>query len=941
MISFWAMVFFLIGDSACSSSEMTAKEGSCVTVHLTLSDIWDSGYIVWLKDAVWNATANDYEGTIVHSLKPDKPTASEFENRVSVGSIGSTGGLTNYELTISNLRLEDSGNYSVRYYDKADPPYELKKSSSEMSLEVQKNPCQVSVTGPELVQAGAEVILHCSTVGHCQNSPKWRSSGSGLASSKVSDTQGAKTAQLRFEADWSHDGVTFSCWPSPSNDACASRNITLAVEYSPKDTKAKVAGYDVIKEGQAVTFSCHSKGNPQPTLSLFKLGQGEIAQGGEWKLPNVKIEDAGSYFCQAKNKLGTENSTNVILDVTYPPKNTSVSVSPSGSVLEGSSVTLTCSSNANPAVQNYTWYKVNGTEMNTVGTGQNITFTVTESSGSEQYYCEAQNEHGKENSTVQLEVVYPPKNTSVSVSPSGSLLVGSSVTLTCSSNANPAVQNYTWYKVNGTEMNTVGTGQNLTFNVTESSGSEQYYCEAQNKHGKENSTVQLEVYYPPKNTSVSNSLSGSVLAGSSVTLTCSSNAKPAVQNYTWYKVNGTEMNTVGTGQNLTFNVTESSGSEQYYCEAQNEHGKDNSANVQLNVIYMPQISGSGSCSRTAAEISCSCESRGNPSPSMEWRVSGLRVTNSTDRVIREEQLGNTGLRSSLTMRQSQGDTPTLLCISTNTLGSASLQLHLPSPQQHSGFDISSLLIAAAAGAGAMMMICLIMQHILKKKRHIQCSGSRMKDSEGLILTDGTAAQDEESIYANKTMLSEAGAVEKGDEGALHYATVDFSKLPGTGGEHGTGIVRGTSKRTPDYAVIRHKSREEREGGEEEGDEAKEEMGKEGQAELGTERESAEAGGKKEEESRPNLSPQASVNPEPTEEATYGNICRSRPTKRARQGLQQPPRNPAAEEEQEEQRQEENSAGGQEDIYVDVMSPLTEGNGKGTEESAYAEVRKPK
>ncbi|XP_064160225.1 myelin-associated glycoprotein-like isoform X4 [Anguilla rostrata] len=437
----------------------------------------------------------------------------------------------------------------------------------------------------------------------------------------------------------------------------------------------------------------------------------------------------------------------------------------------------------------------------------------------------------------------------------------------------------------------------------------------------------LKVLYPPKNTSVSVSPSGSVLEGSSVTLTCSSNANPAVQNYTWYKVNGTEMNTVGTGQNLTFNVTEFSGSEQYCCEAQNEHGKENSTTVQLDVIYMPQISGSGSCSRTAAEISCSCESRGNPSPSMEWRVSGLRVTNSTDRVIREEQLGNTGLRSSLTMRQSEGDTPTFLCVSTNTLGSSSLQLHLPSPQQHSGFGIISLLIAAAAGAGAMMMICLIMQHILKKKRHSQCSGSRMKDSEGLILTDGTAAQDEESIHANKTMLSGASAVEKGDEGALHYATVDFSKLHGTGGEHGTGIVRGTSKQTSDYAMIRHKSREEREGGEEEAEEAKEEVEKEGQAELGTEREWAKARGEKEEE--------------PTEEATYGNICPSRPTKRARQGLQQPPGNPAAEEEQEEQRQEENSAGGQENMYVDAMSPLMEGNGKGTEECEYAVVRKPK
>ncbi|KAJ8332958.1 hypothetical protein SKAU_G00418540 [Synaphobranchus kaupii] len=204
-----------------------------------------------------------------------------------------------------------------------------------------------------------------------------------------------------------------------------------------------------------------------------------------------------------------------------------------------------------------------------------------------------------------------------------------------------------------------------------------------------------------------------LLEGSSVTLTCSSNANPPVQHYTWYKVNGREMNTVGTGQNLTFTVTESSGSEQYYCEAQNQHGKENSTTVQLEIDYMPRISYSGSCNRTAAEISCSCESRGNPSPSMEWRVSGLRVTNSTDRVISEEQLGNTGLRSSLTIRHTQRDTPTLLCLSTNTFGSSSLRLLVLTPQQHPGFSITLLLIGAAGGAVVMVIICLIMLLILK------------------------------------------------------------------------------------------------------------------------------------------------------------------------------------------------------------------------------------
>ena len=124
---------------------------------------------------------------------------------------------------------------------------------------------------------------------------------------------------------------------------------------------------------------------------------------------------------------------------------------------------------------------------------------------------------------------------------------------------------------------------------------------------------------------------------------------------------------------------------------------------------MPQIFGSGSCSRTAEEISCSCESRGNPSPSMEWRVSGLRVTNSTDRVIREEQLGNTGLRSSLTMHHSQGDTPSLLCLSTNTLGSSSLQLHVPSPHSGSWALFSSLNLCTSYAHIEM----LIFEHLFK------------------------------------------------------------------------------------------------------------------------------------------------------------------------------------------------------------------------------------
>ncbi|XP_064159732.1 sialic acid-binding Ig-like lectin 10 [Anguilla rostrata] len=310
-----------------------------------------------------------------------------------------------------------------------------------------------------------------------------------------------------------------------------------------------------------------------------------------------------------------------------------------------------------------------------------------------------------------------------------------------------------------------------------------------------------------------------VMEGASVNLSCSA-AAPCPKlppNLTWTprlsdsvdQLQENEDRTKSVFSVLTFTASHLHHGQKITCRAlytlqQEDIQKTTEASLTLRVLYMPQISGSGSCSRTAAEISCSCESRGNPSPSMEWHVSGLRVTNSTDRVIREEQLGNTGLRSSLTMRQSQGDTPILLCVSTNTLGNSSIQLLVPSPQQHSGFSITLLLIGAGAVAGAMMIICLIMTAVKKqaiptlqrwKKRDSQCSGSRRKDREGLTLTDvSPPPAAEEPIYANHTVATaqhrdpqlggtdpqippRAGGQNRAELEAVHYASIKHSPRP--------------------------------------------------------------------------------------------------------------------------------------------------------------------
>ena len=82
--------------------------------------------------------------------------------------------------------------------------------------------------------------------------------------------------------------------------------------------------------------------------------------------------------------------------LTDAPKTPSVTVSPSGEIEEGSSVTLSCSSEANPAAE-YTWFKEH--EDSVGQSGQNFTITNITSELGGNYYCQAHNAIGYQNST--------------------------------------------------------------------------------------------------------------------------------------------------------------------------------------------------------------------------------------------------------------------------------------------------------------------------------------------------------------------------------------------------------------------------------------------------------------------------------------------------------------------------------------------------------------
>uniref|UniRef100_A0A3Q3L6I9 Ig-like domain-containing protein n=1 Tax=Mastacembelus armatus TaxID=205130 RepID=A0A3Q3L6I9_9TELE len=238
--------------------------------------------------------------------------------------------------------------------------------------------------------------------------------------------------------------------------------------------------------------------------------------------------------------------------------------------MKGSSLTLTCSSDAHPAAK-YTWYKKNHTLLSKE---PQLIFSSIQSSDSGEYYCTAENDLGKTTSKyVLISVKYGPQ--SVSVSPSGQIVEGRPVTLTCSSDANPAA-NYTWYKENQTLLH--GPEGTYQFSSIRSEDSGTYYCRSENQYGQINSEPLLLL-------SVSVSPSAEIVEGSSVTLTCSSDANPAAK-YTWYKENEESPKASGQIFNITDIRPEHSG--KYYCEAQNTRGRHNTT-LYLTAGTIPAV----------------------------------------------------------------------------------------------------------------------------------------------------------------------------------------------------------------------------------------------------------------------------------------------------------------------------------------------------------------
>ncbi|KAM8869741.1 igLON family member 5 [Spinachia spinachia] len=242
---------------------------------------------------------------------------------------------------------------------------------------------------------------------------------------------GTKNCSLRiFDLRASDSGayVFYLITSHPRQKMPEQSGVQLLVAENSSATTVSASPSSDITEGGALRLACCSPAAGPQAIFRWRTSTSSRPQhsGQVWSISGVTSDDSGSYYCQIHTGDTVKNSTKLHIEVEYSPRNTNVSVSRTQA---GLPLTLTCSSDANPPVQTYTWYqgpaclptadksfhRARQSRAQSTGPGLTLSSANISLQHHAQHCCVARNRHGWQSSSITLpgSTVTTPSDSSV------------------------------------------------------------------------------------------------------------------------------------------------------------------------------------------------------------------------------------------------------------------------------------------------------------------------------------------------------------------------------------------------------------------------------------------------------------------------------------------------------------------------------------------------
>ncbi|XP_030639044.1 B-cell receptor CD22 [Chanos chanos] len=310
MLSLWIFLQLTIADVMPSdewavkykSNDACVLEGS--TVDFSCSYNYPRGLLIntlkWFKPRRRQKQDGSQQGVFVYhtdskQIEESYRGRTEFENEDKKCT-----------LRLHNVSVSDIGRYFFRF--ETTSYGEMWTGMGGIFLQLAVLPLSIRVDSSrkkDYIEEGERVTLTCGT-NTCTptNVPfSWFKDDRQL-----DEVTGSSLILLSVSPE---DYGNYSC--ELAHDArISAQRLLLDVRYRPKNVSVALSPPGIIKKGNSLTLTCESQANPAAGNFIWFTINGTVtSQIGSGRSFTVFInnEDGGQYFCEARNALGSINST--------------------------------------------------------------------------------------------------------------------------------------------------------------------------------------------------------------------------------------------------------------------------------------------------------------------------------------------------------------------------------------------------------------------------------------------------------------------------------------------------------------------------------------------------------------------------------------------------------------------------------------------------------